>query len=65
MRMRRKSRLDERLAECDRHLLYVEGGEFYKKTNEEKLNILDLVSVFGNSADVYLDLGCGRGNFTL
>ena len=63
--MRRKRRLDERISACDRHLIFVEGGELYKKTEEEKYRILDLNELFGNSNDVYLDLGCGNGNFSL
>ena len=63
--MRRKSNLDERLKSCDHHLILVEGGEFYKKTEEEKYRILSLSEIFKNDNEVYLDLGCGNGEFSL
>lgn len=63
--MRRKSRLDERVEAAARgkHLLVVEGREFYEKKEEEKHNVFDLRKVFGNDNPVRLEIGCGKGGF--
>lgn len=61
--MRRKSRLDERITECGEHLLITEGCDFYKKSEQEKYNIIDLKKVFGNDNPVMLEIGCGKGGF--
>ena len=63
MRMRRKSRLDERITECGEHLLVTEGCDFYKKPEQEKYDIIDLKKVFGNDNPVMLEIGCGKGGF--
>lgn len=63
MRMRRKSRLDERITECGEHLLITEGCDFYKKPEQEKYDIIDLKQVFGNDNPVMLEIGCGKGGF--
>lgn len=63
MRMRRKSRLDERITECGEHLLITEGCDFYKKSEQEKYDIIDLKKVFGNDNPVMLEIGCGKGGF--
>lgn len=63
MRMRRKSRLDERITECGEHLLITEGCDFYKKQEQEKYDIIDLKKVFGNDNPVMLEIGCGKGGF--
>lgn len=63
MRMRRKSRLDERITECGEHLLITEGSDFYKKSEQEKYEIIDLKQVFGNDNPVMLEIGCGKGSF--
>ncbi len=61
--MRRKSRLDERITECGEHLLITEGCDFYKKSEQEKYDIIDLKKVFGNDNPVMLEIGCGKGGF--
>ena len=63
MRMRRKSRLDERITECGEHLLITEGCDFYKKPEQEKYDLIDLKKVFGNDNPVMLEIGCGKGGF--
>ena len=63
MRMRRKSRLDERITKCGEHLLITEGCDFYKKPEQEKYDIIDLKKVFGNDNPVMLEIGCGKGGF--
>lgn len=61
--MRRKSRLDERITECGEHLLITEGCDFYKKSEQEKYDIIDLKKVFVNDNPVMLEIGCGKGGF--
>ena len=63
--MRRKCRLDERVEAAARgkHLLVVEGREFYEKNEEEKHNVFELRKVFGNDNPVRLEIGCGKGGF--
>ena len=63
--MRRKSRLDERVETAARgkHLLVVEGREFYDKPENERSRIFDLKQVFGNDNPVRLEIGCGKGGF--
>lgn len=65
MRMRRKSRLDERIEGCDKHLLFSEFKGFYSKDEQEKYTLTDYRKVFGNENPVWLDLGCGKGGFAL
>ncbi|MBR1677597.1 MAG: tRNA (guanosine(46)-N7)-methyltransferase TrmB [Clostridia bacterium] len=65
MRMRRKKNLDERISSCDRHLLFVETADFYQKENSERFNLIDFRKVFGNDNPIWLDLGCGKGGFSL
>ena len=63
MRMRRKSCLEERISECGEHLLITEGSDFYKKSEQEKYDLIDLKQVFGNDNPVMLEIGCGKGGF--
>lgn len=65
MRMRRKSRLDERVntAACGKFLLIVEGREFYDKTEIERYRVFNLKKVFGNDNPIRLEIGCGKGGF--
>lgn len=65
MRMRRKSNLEERLARCKTSLLYIEGEEFYQKDKAERVNMLDYSSIFGNNNPIWLEIGCGKGQFAL
>ncbi|MDD7166558.1 MAG: methyltransferase domain-containing protein, partial [Clostridia bacterium] len=61
--MRRKSRLDERVAACGKYLLKTESEDFYAKPTENRYDFIDLNKVFGNSAPVMLEIGCGKGGF--
>lgn len=63
MRMRRKSRLDERVKECGKHLLKTEGENFYKLPKEERFDYIDFNEVFGNDLPLMLEIGCGKGGF--
>ncbi|MBR1867262.1 MAG: tRNA (guanosine(46)-N7)-methyltransferase TrmB [Clostridia bacterium] len=65
MRMRRKNNLEKRLSAHNEHLLFIETEDFYKKSEEERSNILDFKKIFGNSKPLFLDVGCGKGGFAL
>lgn len=61
--MRRKSRLDERIAACGKYLLKTESEDFYAKPVEKRYDFVDLNDVFGNEKPVMLEIGCGKGGF--
>ena len=65
MRMRRKSNLEQRLALCTNSLLYIEGEEFYQKDTKDRINLLDYNAIFGNDNPIWLEIGCGKGQFAL
>ncbi len=66
MRMRRKRHLEERLAACS-DLLLARGRPCLnlKEAAEQYRALLDYRQVFGNSAPVRLEIGCGCGGFVL
>lgn len=65
MRMRRKARLDERLAECEASgrllVLNVEDRHFQRAVGQKEY--IDYKAVFGNSNPVVLEIGAGKGQF--
>ena len=65
MRMRRKSNLFERLEKCKYSLLFIENEDFYVKEESEKFNVLNLPEIFGNNNPLWLEIGCGKGQFAL
>lgn len=65
MRMRLKKHLEERIADCAEMLVAREGYEFYKLTDEQKRQPLNLQQIFGNDNPLYLELGCGKGSFAI
>ena len=65
MRMRRKSNLETRLAACTNSLLFVEGEEFYQRSKEDRVSIFDIKEIFKNDNPLWLEIGCGKGQFAL
>lgn len=63
MRMRRKSRLDERISACGKHLIRRELGGFYDLAEQDKFDFIDLRKEFGNDNPVMLEIGSGKGGF--
>lgn len=61
--MRRKSRLDERISACGKHLIRRELGGFYDLAEQDKFNFIDLREEFGNDNPVMLEIGSGKGGF--
>lgn len=65
MRMRRKKHLPERL-EAVADLLYIgEQEDRNFNTAIEKKEYIDIEKWFGNSNEVYLEIGCGKGRFAV
>lgn len=65
MRMRRKKNLEERINNCPKTLLFIESEEFYQKSESEKMHLFDTTSIFGNENPLWLEIGCGKGQFAL
>lgn len=65
MRMRRKSNLFERLEKCNNSLLFIENEEFFTKSEQEKLHVFNLNDIFNNDNPLWLEIGCGKGQFAL
>ncbi len=63
MRMHRKSRLDERLIQCNDVLTVADLTEKNMKKAAVVKEYLDFEKVFGNSNPVELEIGCGKGKF--
>ena len=64
--MRLKKHLEERISECGQILLAREGDGFFKLTDEEKRQYqLNLTEIFGNSNNVCLEIGCGKGAWAI
>ena len=63
--MRRKSNLETRLSACTDSLLFVEGEEFYQKSKEDRINIFYIKEIFKNDNPLWLEIGCGKGQFAL
>ncbi len=62
MRMRRKKNLEQRLADCGNKIIYMdrEDRSFQAIDTTEVLNLSEL---FGNDRTVYMEIGCGKGQF--
>ncbi len=67
MRMRRKKNLDERLAVCEASgklkIIWCEERNFQESVKDKEL--FDFEKMFGNSKPVYLEIGCGKGQFAI
>jgi len=63
MRMRRKKYLDERMDACGGYLLTFISEDKNFETAKEKKDYIDFKELFGNDNPVYLEIGCGKGQF--
>lgn len=64
MRMKRKKNLDERIEKASQDYLIIMKNEslnYKDAVNEE--HFLNFAELFGNSNPVYLEVGCGKGQF--
>ena len=62
MRMRRKKNLEERLAACGDYIIYMDREDRNFSVKDEA-GIFDPAELFGRSAPVELEVGCGKGQF--
>ena len=62
MRLRRKKNLEERLAACGDYIIYMDREDRNFSVKDEA-GIFDLAELFGRSAPVELEVGCGKGQF--
>lgn len=65
MRMRRKKNLDLRISNCNEMLAIVEGDDFYDIPLEERGNIRTSKEMFGNDNRLVVEIGCGKGQFSV
>ncbi len=67
MRMRRKKNLDDRLAVCEAagklKIVWCEERNFLESVKDKEL--LSFEEIFGNRNPVYLEIGCGKGQFAV
>jgi len=67
MRMRRKKNLEERLAVCEAagklKIIWCEERNFEESVKTKEL--FNFEEMFGNSNPVYLEIGCGKGQFAV
>lgn len=62
MRMRRKKNLEQRLADCGKHIIYIDRDDRNFSKLDDK-HLLDFSELFGNDNPVELEIGCGKGQF--
>lgn len=65
MRMRRKNNLDERLAACKEIMLYMQCQNAHANDPLSEEFFVDVKKIFGNDNPLYLEIGCGKGGFSL
>ena len=66
MRMRLKKHLEERIAQVSDLIVAREGDYFYKLSDKEKQALrMDLHNIFGNDRPIVLELGCGKGAWSI
>ena len=63
MRMRHKKNLDSRLGAVEDYLITLRNDSLNFNDALSENHILDLKEMFGNDNPVYLEIGCGKGQF--
>lgn len=63
MRMRKKKNLESRTEACGAYLMYMESEDLNFETAKNNTSYLDFSEMFGNDNLVYLEIGCGKGQF--
>ncbi len=62
MRMRRKKNLDEKLLSCNNLSVKYSEERDYRKASDDP-EYIDFTEIFKNQNPVYLEVGCGKGQF--
>ncbi len=65
MRMRKKKHLDERLAAVSDYLYISDSEDRNFNTATKNKDFIDLSSVFDAERPLYLEIGCGKGRFSV
>lgn len=60
--MRRKSNLEQRLADCGDKIIYMNREDKNFKAIDTS-SVLDLKALFGNDNPIHMEIGCGKGQF--
>lgn len=63
MRMRHKKNLDTRLEMVGDYLITLRNDSLNFNDAQQEKHMLDLTQLFGNDNPVYLEIGCGKGQF--
>lgn len=63
MRMRHKKHLEERLDAVSEYLITLRNDSLNFNDAGTEKHLLDLKELFGNDNPVYLEVGCGKGQF--
>lgn len=63
MRMRHKKNLESRLEAVSDYLITIRNDSLNFNDAEKEEHILDMRDLFGNDNPVYLEVGCGKGQF--
>lgn len=63
MRMRRKKHLEERIEACGKYLFVAKYEDLNFETAKNQKNYIDFKEVFQNDNPVFLEIGCGKGQF--
>ena len=65
MRMRRKKNLEERLSACSEFLLDINIENRNLKEKSTDIKKFDCEKIFGNTKPLFLEIGCGKGQFVI
>lgn len=63
MRMRHKKNLTTRLDKASDYLIILRNDSLNFNDVDKEINYIDLKELFGNDNPVYLEVGCGKGQF--
>ncbi|MBQ6570608.1 MAG: tRNA (guanosine(46)-N7)-methyltransferase TrmB [Clostridia bacterium] len=63
MRMRKKKHLDERVEACGKWYIRLLSDDLNFESAIEKKDYIDTAALFGNDNPIYLEIGCGKGQF--
>ena len=63
MRMRHKKNLDARLEAVSDYILILRNDDLNFNNAKDEAKHLDFAEIFGNDNPVYLEVGCGKGQF--
>lgn len=63
MRMRKKKNLEQRLEGCQNNLIIIDREDRNFNSAKTLKEYIDFEKIFGNKNPIYLEIGCGKGQF--